>query len=152
MRVKPQKILDIGLGVTTRVISRYAEAHPCEHTIVEHSRDWAAQFARGFTLSASSTITFLNLTETEYGGDAHVLSYRGFAEALGGRKFHLISIDGPYGDKADRFSRVDVLSILPECLEKDFAILMDDCNRAAERHTAEAIKARLTECGIECVV
>lgn len=49
-------------------------------------------------------------------------------------KFDVISIDAPIGTDLE-YSRRDVLELLPDILEKDFVILMDDANRQGERNT-----------------
>ena len=33
------------------------------------------------------------------------------------------------------YARIDVLQLLPACLSEEFVIMMDDCERAAEKKT-----------------
>ncbi len=60
----------------------------------------------------------------------------------------MFMIDGPYGNKSPYYSRADILGILPGCLNNEFVILMDDCQRNGEWHTCELICLMLQDAGI----
>lgn len=74
-------------------------------------------------------------------------SYDGFAERIKGKQFSLISIDGPWG--SERHSRRDIVDLLPDILEKDWAIIMDDTERPGERETIAEIESVLKKNAIE---
>ena len=38
-----------------------------------------------------------------------------------------------------RYSRIDIISILPKCLDNDFVIMLDDYNRSGEKRTIQEI-------------
>ena len=40
---------------------------------------------------------------------------------------------------------MDILDIIPGCLEKQFVILIDDCERIGEKHTIELLEEKLRE-------
>lgn len=146
---KPKRILELGLGQTTRMIAQYAAAHEdVRHVVVEHDPEWIAFFQKSFALSDRSRILTLSLEEHAYLEDDAVLSYGGFSDALQGQRFDLLSIDGPFGGNANLYARVDVLRMLPDCLADSFAILLDDCDRSGERRTLAQMEQKLKECGI----
>lgn len=59
-------------------------------------------------------------------------------------------LDGPYGvDDVAGYSRVDLLPYMPDCLEKDFCIVLDDYNRNGEKNTVRCIKEILSAHHIE---
>ncbi len=146
---KPKRILELGLGQTTRMIAQYAAAHEdVQHIVVEHDSAWISFFQKSFALSDRSRILTLSLEEHAYLEDDAVLSYGSFSDALQGQRFDLLSIDGPFGGNANLYARVDVLRMLPDCLADSFAILLDDCDRSGERRTLAQMEQKLKECGI----
>ncbi len=149
----PRRILELGMGQTTRMIGQYAAHHVgCAHVVVEHDDDWIAFFFRNFSLSSQSTLLRMKLTRTaalEAQESCAIPAYEDFGRRLHGQVFDLILIDGPYGAaEAGVASRVDVLDLLPGCLAPSFAILLDDTHRSGEQKTVEMIKAHLTASGI----
>lgn len=77
--------------------------------------------------------------------------YRDFEEQFRGQKFDFICIDAPIGGKAIKYARVDILKIIPECLETDFVILIDDTTRIGENNTIKLLQKIFEENGIEHV-
>ena len=156
--VKPKSILELGMGQTTKLIGSYAAYYKgCSHKIVEHDESWIEFFSNHFQLPDSTKVIKCDIedatVELEDGGDkqyTNVTRYVGFKEALKDCSFDLIMIDGPYGYRSPDYSRVDILSILTECLNSEFVILMDDCNRNGEWKTCELICWILKDAGIPC--
>lgn len=143
--MRPNSILELGLGQTTRVIGQYAEANQCEHIVTEHDAEWIKLFKKEFTLSHNTDIMQLNIKKEIYAGEYEVTVYDNFAEAMQGKKFDLISIDAPFGGATLEYSRVDILQILPQCLNPSFVILLDDYDRKGEKHMIEQLKHILEE-------
>lgn len=139
--VRPQRILELGLGQSTRLISQYAASNSnVIHTIVEHDPEWISFFQQDFTLPANSKILQLNRDYRTYREDDKVLSFIGFKEALHNKKFSFISIDAPLGGNALVYARVDILDILPGCLESSFIMIIDDYNRKGEQRMFSLVK------------
>ncbi len=148
----PNRILELGMGQTTRMIGQYAKHHPsCKHLVVEHSEEWIAFFLKNFSLSDQTSLLRLDLMHkpTPEALGAHpVPAYKDFERHLRGQAFDLILIDGPYGATGPAAaSRTDILDLLPECLAPSFVILFDDANRVGEQKTVEMIKDGLNTCG-----
>lgn len=139
---QPKNILELGLGQTTKMISRYAGSHEnVRHTVVEHDKNWIAFFETQYELSPSSQILHLPLRKNAvYKEDREVIAYSGFRKAFKNKKFDFISIDGPFGYMAKVYSRVDVLKIIPGSLADSFVIFLDDSNRPGEQHTIAEFK------------
>ncbi len=142
--MKPKRILELGLGQTTRMISQYAAAFGAAHDVAEHDADWISFFSRSFPLPAQTAITRLELTRRQYLEDDEVVAYGDFKAAFEGKKYDFLSIDGPFGYMAKTYARVDTLDILPGCLDARFVIMLDDYNRKGEQKTAEEIKKALS--------
>ena len=150
--VKPKKILELGLGQTTRMISQYSGYYHAEHQVVEHDLKWMEFFAT--TYEVPDNVKFVNLDTTvdRYLDDEAVIMYQGFEEQFRGQKFDFICIDAPLGGKAIKYARVDILKILPECLESDFVLLLDDTERIGETNTVKLLQKTFEENGIEYVM
>lgn len=138
----PKSILELGLGQTTTMTSSYAKAYPDIFVnVVEHDSEWISFFRKKHDLSSNVDICQLPIVyDGRYKDDDEVVSYKGFADAFRGQKFDLIIIDGPFGGLAKRYSRVDILSIFPDCLKDSFVLFIDDSQRAPERNTIKEIK------------
>lgn len=142
----PDSILDLGLGQSTKMIASYVAANPsAHHTVVEHDLNWIDFFKQRNSLSKGTELVHLPLIETAFLDDDAVSAYGGFETRLAGMKFGLISIDGPFGYKAKRYSRADIVKLLPDCLADSFVIMTDDFDRPGERATVDVIKRVLNE-------
>jgi len=147
--IKPQNILELGLGQSTKLIAQYTQHHPeVTHQVVEHDLEWIDFFARGYEMSANTHLVNLPLEMEAFMGEM-ISVYGGFAEAFAGQKFDLISIDAPFGSPSGMYARIDILELLPDCLADSFIILVDDFNRQSEKNTVEFIKEKLNEKGID---
>ncbi len=143
----PHKILDLGLGISSTIISYYCSKNlNMIHDIVEEDEEWANFYKKNKILSQYTTIHILECLEKEYNGKT-INYYNSFDTVVKNKKYDLISIDGPKG--SDRFSRRDIVDYIPEILEEDFIILLDDTNRIGEKDTIKEIKKKLENNSIE---
>lgn len=149
---RPKRILELGLGQTTRMISQYSIFYNAEHQVVENDPKWIEFFATTYEVPDNVKIINLNTIVDKYLDDEAVIMYRGFEEQFRGQKFDFICIDAPLGGKAIKYARVDVLKILPECLEREFVIIIDDTERIGEINTIELIQKTFKENGIQYVM
>lgn len=139
---KPEKILDLGLGESSKLISTYLEHYlpHSNHTIVEQDEKWALAFSNRFQLSERSKIVHCPLQVVEIKG-FQSQSYTHFKENITG-KFDLYIVDGPFG--SERYSRYDIISLVENFDASDeFIIMMDDTNRPGERDTRNDIVSLL---------
>lgn len=96
--IRPQTILEIGLGQSTRMIAQYVEASPeVYHRVVEHDSSWIDFFSKQYALSPRSQIVQLDWDFINYNGAANVRCYRDFSAQFNDQRFDLILIDGPLG-------------------------------------------------------
>lgn len=136
---KPKKILELGLGESSKVISAYLDNYLTEtrHLIVEQDEKWAESFSNKFKLSTNSTIEILPLQQKTI-NNFNVNSYNNFEKKITDT-FDLYVVDGPFG--SDRFSRYDIISLVKKFEPShEFIILFDDTNRQGEFETCEEIK------------
>ena len=147
---RPESILELGLGQSTKMIAQYAAYYQPDvlHRVVEHDPEWVRTMERSFLLPETTSLVQLELAQTTYGEDTEVISYSDFPAQTGDRKYNLICIDGPFGGRAKHYARVDVLSILPHSLSESFAIILDDHNRHGEQNTGREIRRVLRQSGV----
>lgn len=144
--VKPKKILELGLGQSTKLLSQYAKTNKeVKHIVVEHDQEWIDFYKKENEVAENTEILKLEREYRKYKNDDKVLAFKNFKEILQGQKFDFISIDAPLGANAKIYARVDVLEILPECLEEDFVMVIDDYNRKGEKNTVNEIERILKE-------
>lgn len=147
--IRPKRILELGLGQSTRMIGQYVSSHEnVEHFVVEHDLEWIDFFQRDFSLSVHSQIIQLDLAMEPYKEVADVRVYKEFVERFKDQKFDFICIDAPYGGDMTQYARVDVLKILPGCLAENFIVMIDDSMRLGEKQTIKEMQYILEQNGI----
>ncbi|MCR5701963.1 MAG: hypothetical protein K6G76_07460 [Lachnospiraceae bacterium] len=150
--LKPNNILEMGMGQSTKMIGLYNHKHSsCIHEVVEHDPEWISFFCNHFELPKTTHVVQLPIVEASINlGEAptDVIIYNGFYEKFKDKKYDFICIDGPYGFNDPEYSRIDIFNILPECLNERFVILLDDCDRLGEENTFNLIKSTLSESNI----
>ncbi len=155
--VHPKNILETGLGQSTRLTGSYvrymSERCSCRHLVIEHDQNWIDAFRQDFSLSDATQIILRKLGAANLGGsdrDSLSFVYMDLDEVIKGQKFDFISLDGPYGTNVPAgYSRADILAYLPDCLEENFCIVLDDYERNGEKNTVKCIQEIMTEHHIE---
>lgn len=145
---EPHRILDMGLGISSSLISRYIDYknfEDSEHIITEHDQEWIHFWTKNNQLSAHSRIAKQELENKIKDGHRY-FAYADLKKDLNGKKFSFISIDAPFG--SDKYSRRDILEFLPDILDEDFVIMMDDTERQGEKNTIRELQAILKISGI----
>ncbi|NMD37403.1 MAG: class I SAM-dependent methyltransferase [Christensenellaceae bacterium] len=150
--IKPQSILELGLGQTSRMIGQYAANRKnTKHYVVEGDKDWADFFINDFKLSEQSEIVILDYEFIKYKEDDRVRVYKDFAKTFGNKKFDFITIDAPFAGDMEIYSRIDLLSIIPDSLCESFVIMVDDILRKTEANMFIELENKLKENNIEYV-
>lgn len=140
--VKPQNVLELGLGNSTQIITAYFKStnlNNVSHIIVEHNEDWVKFYKNENELLDTSEVCVCPIHKQNYKGIRNIWSYVDFQSCVSGKQYDLILIDGPYGSGA-KFSRIDILSIIPENLDDSFAIIIDDYERAGEKNMVKELE------------
>lgn len=141
----PTNILECGLGQSSKIIADYVAFNTeTTYDIVEQDQNWVIFFKKNFPLIDRIQIHLRNIIErevayTEDGLKSYV--YEDFASVVEGKKYGLISIDGPWG--SDIYSRIDIIDYIPSILQDDFVIMVDDFERIGEQNMVELLKERL---------
>lgn len=148
---KPSKIIEFGLGESSKVVSKFVqnELTESQHIIVEQDIEWAESFVSRFALSKNSQIIHLEREEKDI-KNFIVNSYTSLPDKINAL-FDLYIIDGPFG--SDRYSRYDICLLANKFESTDeFIIIMDDYIRKGEQDTAKDLVDIITSKGIKTYV
>ena len=130
---RPNKIIEFGLGESSKIISAFIENHlkSSIHDILEQDENWIKIFNIKHSLSERSDIKNFPLIQKEVNG-FKVNSYSGIEKII--EKYDLYIVDGPFG--SPRYSRFDIFRLTEKMENNDeFIILIDDYNRPGEKDT-----------------
>lgn len=136
--VQPKRILEMGLGESSKFISAHISEGllNAEHVIIEHDPNWIDNFSKRFTLSEKSKVITLELEQKEKEG-AKYNGYKGIEE-VAIDSFDLYIVDGPFG--TPRFSRFDITHFVQHIKpDQAFILILDDHDREGEKETAKNI-------------
>lgn len=146
--IEPHRVLDLGLGISSTLISRYFSYRDYAdglHTIVEHDEEWVKFYTYKNKLSPVSDINIQKLVEKQYKGHP-IFAYENLAKVVSEKKYTVISIDAPFG--SEEYSRRDIIEFLPTILDESFVLIIDDSNRKGEWNTITEIEEILKINGI----
>ncbi len=150
--MRPQQILDIGMGETSRLISQYVRNVPdAKHVLLEEDRLWIDVFSSKFSLPNNTEILQLPYETIDFMND-RVPVFKGLKEALAGRRFNLITIDAPSPSQDEietQFRRIDLIQLVPDCLAEDFIILQHDVDHPMIKNSSALLLETLTKAGID---
>lgn len=144
--VQPAKVVELGLGESSKLISAYAshEAWLQSHVILEHSDSWVKAFSNRFLLSERSEIRQYDLIgKTQNFGQSDSLRY-GEVELDLWHDAILVVVDGPFG--SDSYSRMNSMDFIDQLnSESTFVLICDDSHRLGEKEMLAEIRNRLSQ-------
>lgn len=154
--MRPHRVLDIGLGISSTLVSEYfysVQTEGAEHLIIEHDKDWISFYEANHPLSSYSRIIRQDLAIKKKDGEEYI-AYRDISDIIQGKRFSVVSVDAPFGSYPNdvgwsqgepKYARRDIIEYIPEILEESFVIIIDDYNRRGEQRTVQDIKEKLKE-------
>ena len=146
--IKPNNILECGLGQSSRMTIQYTDFYKKNLMIFEDNREWLDFFSLQFPTVKNYThiyeLDFINVDPIE---KSRV--YKGFEQDLNGKKFDLIIVDGPNG--STKYSRYQMVKFLDYIDPNNFIILLDDFNRTGEQETFTMAQQILASRNIEFI-
>jgi hypothetical protein len=146
--VKPKKILEFGLGQSSKMIHQYAAfSDNVTALTIEHDKNWIDFFCNKIPNDVNITVKQID-TETILFNGYTTLSYKDAALYWEGHD--LIVVDGPFG--SEHYSRPQIIDIVKKGLPKQFCIFMDDTERDGEKETMEILCGSLQSMNIKFLV
>ena len=143
--VRPQSILELGLGQSTKMLSQYVQCEPsATHKVVESDKEWIEFFSHNYDLPLNTEVVHLETDIIEKEPGQAVRIFKDFESTFQGQKFDYLCIDAPRGDLS-KYTRIDILPLLPYCLKENFIIMVHDCHRIGELNTVKSITSILTK-------
>lgn len=153
---KPENILELGLGQTTKLTSQYANQFDnVKLTVLETDDDWIGIFSENLNITDNINIIQLDDEPFEYNNTTNI-RFKDIEKVVGDEKYDLIIIDGPRGfisgpdgDRLLDYSRTNIWQLIPSNLANDFIIIIDDYERKGEKNTMNHAEKMLEENNIE---
>ena len=139
---KPQNILEMGMGQTSRLTSQYVTyCNPdAMLDIIENDAGWIATYQPQLAQNEHIKVHQRDLEFFTYDRN-ECRKYKDLNEVVSNTKYDLIIIDGPWGS-LQNLPRSNVLDLIKNHnLANDFIIIFDDTERSGEQNTvAQTIK------------
>ncbi len=140
-RVRPQRILEMGSGMSTLLFSLYASSHdsstgePLRIVTLEHEKQWLDEtIARLNVLETRDRVMLIHcdLADVPQSGSqrkCYSVDLELIRNLFGGQGPQLVLIDGPPG----AVGRHETLPILEDLLDGEVEVLLDDADRPGEQ-------------------
>lgn len=146
--VNPLRILEFGLGQSSKMLNQYANYYPgVQVTAIEHNSRWVDFFCSQNSLPQNASISLLEVENTKFNG-YNTSVYKGLDLLIQDKVYDLILVDGPIG--SERFSKTQILDLIPLHICKDhFCVIIDDFNRVGEKDTCNELEKVLAINNIE---
>lgn len=146
-KMRPQNILEFGLGQSSKLIYQYVDFFKETAAITyEHDKKWIDFFKNENSSFYDINIYLAEVEKTHYNQE-QTISYKNNCNELKGQKFDLILVDGPNG--SEHYSRSQILNIIPDCLLSSFCIMLHDSERSGEKETIRELLNIMDKHGIK---
>ena len=145
--LKPQYIMELGLGQSSIMLGRYCSHFPQASCFtIEHDQNWIDFFKTEHQTPANLNIKILPLVR-EKRAHHSFCKYEGNLIPHAVAPLELIIVDGPFS--SPRNSRSQFLELIPDFINPEkFAIMLDDIERKGEKETAKLLLKTLSNAGI----
>lgn len=145
--IAPSSILEFGLGQSSKLFSLYSNFYKVHYDIIEQDETWIKFFGSENVLGETINIHHRKIKDFHDNDGGVIYKYSEIDSIVSSMKYNIISIDGPWGGK--NYSRIDIINFLPQILDKQFLIIIDDYNRIGEKRTINMIQKKLKSSNIE---
>lgn len=142
--MRPQNVLEFGLGQSSKMLHQYGKFFNVNVMTCEHDENWIDFFSKEKDGQYDLKIKKMELETISYKG-FETLTYKNCVQELGGAKYDLILVDGPFG--RPHYSRPQILEIIKTNLSESFCLIIDDTHRSGESETANEVQIILESLG-----
>lgn len=140
---KTTSLLELGAGKSSSLLLQYAKHFNTSLTIIDDDDFWLKTVTAGF-----SDVNSVHAPLTTCTSNSKSIQWYNCKAPT--KPVDFILVDGPMAYKKDiRYNRLGILNWLPDILEKEFIIVIDDTNRVGEYELVRSIYTKLTNLGIK---
>ena len=93
--MKPRSIAEFGLGQSSKMVHQYAGYFQADAVTYEHDAEWVKFFNEGRDGDYPVRVELLELETIRY-KDCETVTYRGLEQAVAGKQFDFVLVDGPF--------------------------------------------------------
>jgi hypothetical protein len=145
---RPERVLELGSGQTTKVLSWYAEQNKGTQVItLEQDPIWADVLSSH--IHHNIVVAPLVPTDFTCGKSRKIdCGWYDVGDIFNDLTFDYVLVDGPDREASSRntpFSRVGILQFLPDHLASKFVVVFDDAERSGEQRTIDLFCELLRE-------
>lgn len=147
---KPQHILEMGMGQTSRVTAQYVAFgnQSAVLDIIENDVGWIENYLPQLPKHENIKIHKCDLEFFEY-ENTECRKYKDLNTVVENKKYDLIIIDGPYGG-GQLFPRSNILDLIKNHnLSDDFIIIFDDSEREGEKNIVACVENLFNNQGVK---
>lgn len=147
--VNPEKILEMGMGQTSKMTTQYAayKKSQAKLDIIENDESWINVYASQLVHRDNIHIHHCDLEFFQY-QNVDNRKYKNLSNIIGDSRLNLIIVDGPWGANQS-LPRSNIIDLIPQYLADNFIIIFDDAERQGEQSTIQKVKEKLTANNIE---
>ncbi len=145
-QMHPYRILEFGLGQSSKMLHQYATYYKKHAVTVEHDTSWIDFFKVNKAGDYDVNIQQLGIEMTTYKG-VETRTYAGIADFCTGKYFDLVVVDSPFG--SEHYSRSQIIDIAKNNLSKSFCVIIDDTERRGEKESIKEICNMLQNMGVD---
>lgn len=149
--VKPQNILEFGLGQSTRLTGQYISAHSeAKALVIDDDEEWIRIYKSQISDTNRMRIKKLPVGDFKYEKiSSEKGEYVGLESIIKQAKYNLIIVDGPVGHLRE-YSRTNIVSLIGN-LAESWIVIFDDAERPGEQNTMNIFHKELRRLKIEYV-
>lgn len=143
---RPERILELGIGQSSRVLSGYSHETGANVVSLDESPFWVEKM-RSHCNVATHQLLHTALITTPRGRWYDIQSVKSFLPTAG---FELVLVDGPTGTR--RYSRAGVIDWFLDNCPQDWLVIWDDLQRLADLESFTLFVETARSKGIVCEV
>lgn len=145
--MKPSKVIELGLGQSSKMIHQYASYYQKAAITLEHDKDWVDFFQKDKQGNYHVNIKLMDLEMINY-KETETRTYAGIDYYCVGNKYDLIVVDGPFG--SEHYSRPQIINLAKDNFAKTFCVIIDDTDGIGEKENLSELFTELESRKIEC--
>lgn len=131
------KLMEIGVGQSTKLLMQYAEEFNDELVLLDDNQYWLNTVVGENTVATSIYSELVSKTVCNHDIRWYKVSPPNF-------RFDFLLIDGPMAYTKDmKYNRLGVLDWIPDILDDDFIIIVDDSGRTGESLLVQKLMNKL---------
>lgn len=140
---KPKRVLEFGLGQTTKLTLQYLASSPeASGVVIDDDQEWISVYKPQIDKLKNFDVKKLSIRDfNRQGLYQQNAEYDGIETVIKNNKYNLVIVDGPIG-YGKQYSRTNIVNLVGN-LAKDWVVIIDDAERTGEQNTIDLLREEL---------